>query len=122
MVKVLPLGVIVMLLPAASETLPGSELRGVTTSLVGQVWPGAKLICPLEAMDSLGSAALLDPDPKSKFNVPEGEDVLFPAASACHWNVSLDAELELLLNADAWKSTGSELLPLVEVAVPVDGS
>lgn len=121
-VKVLPFGVMVTLLPAARLTLPVREFKVVTTSLVGNVWPAANVICPLEAIDSPVSAVFDEPDPKSKFSVPDGLAVSLPAGSDCHWNVSFVADLEVLLKAEAVKVTGSEVLPAVAVAVPVEGS
>jgi hypothetical protein len=121
-VKVLPLGVMVTLLPAANVRLPVREFKLVTTSVVGKVWPGANEICPVEEIDNPVSAVLDEPDPKSKFNVPDGLAVSLSAGSDCHWNVSLVADLELLLKADAVKVTGSEVLPAVAVAVPVEGN
>jgi len=49
----------------------------------GKVCPEAKVICPLLAIESPVSAGEVPFDPNRRFNVPEGDDVSFPAGSAC---------------------------------------
>ena len=64
---------------------PAPVLMPVTVPLLvpGKVWPEAKLIRPLLAIDSPVSVGELSFDPNSRFNEPEGLEELFPVGSAC---------------------------------------
>ena len=72
-------------------------------------------------MESPVSVGELPFDPNSRFNEPEGLDVLFPAGSACQRKSCATAFDVLLLNEEACQSSGFELKPLLAVAVPVVG-
>jgi hypothetical protein len=88
----------------------------------GNVWPGAKVINPLLAIESPVSVGEFPPDPNSRFKEPEGVDESFPAGSAIHRKSCAMADDFELLNEDACKSRAFELKPALVVAVPVLGN
>jgi len=67
------------------------------------------------------SDGLVAPVPNSRFGVPDGLAVSVAAGSACHWKVWLIAVLEVLLKAEATRSSGCELAPWAAVATAVAG-
>src|SRR5450432_3173966 len=88
----------------------------------GKVWPDAKLIIPLFAIDSPVSAGTLEPRPKSRLNLPTGLAVLFATGSTCQRKVSLRACPMLPLKADPDRFSGCEFFPVAAVAFPVVGN
>src|SRR5260370_32959534 len=62
------------------------------------------------------SAGALVPQPNSRFKVPDGLAVLFPAGSACQRKCSLTAAPVPLLNAEAVNVVGCEFFPAGAVA------
>ena len=87
----------------------------------GKVWPEAKLISPLLAMESPVSDGAVPFDPNSRLSVPEGLAELFPVGSAIQRKSCVTAFDVPLLNEDVCKSNGFELKPLLAVAAPVIG-
>ena len=101
---------------------PVLTLVTVPPSALGKVWPGAKLMSPLLAIESPVSVGKFPFDPNSRFNEPEGLEELFPVGSACQRKSCGIADELSLLNEDACKSNGLELNPCVVVAMPVPGN
>lgn len=87
-----------------------------------KVWPGAKVIRPLLAIESPVSVGLLPFDPNSRFRDPEGVNESLPVDSAIQRKSCMIASEVELLNEEACKSSGFELKPCVAVAVPVPGN
>ncbi len=87
----------------------------------GNVCPTAKVKMPLLLIFSPVSAGALVPEPNSRFKVPDGLAVLFPAGSACQRKCSLTAAPVPLLNAEAVNVVGCEFFPAVAVAALVAG-
>jgi hypothetical protein len=84
----------------------------------GKVWPEAKVMRPLLAMDNPVSAGATVLDPNSRCKLPAGFAVSFPVGSTCQRKRCVDAADVPLLNDDARRSSGFELKPCVAVAVP----
>src|ERR1035441_2733530 len=101
---------------------PVLTLVTVPPSALGKVWPGAKLMSPLLAIESPVSVGEFPFDPNSRFNEPEGLEELFPVGSACQRKSCVIGDELLLLNEDACKSNGLELKPCVAVAEFVPGN
>src|ERR1039458_5803755 len=101
---------------------PVLTLVTVPPSALGKVWPGAKLMSPLLAIESPVSVGKFPFDPNSRFNEPEGLEELFPVGSACQRKSCGIADELSLLNEDACKSNGLEVKPWVAVAVFVPGN
>ena len=119
-----PVGMLIVPLPVIGPPVrPAPVLTVVTVPLPvpGKVCPEAKLITPLLAMESPVSAGVLPFDPKSRFNVPDGFEELFPVGSACQRKFCVTGKEVLLLYADACRSNGLEMNPWVAVADPVLG-
>ena len=87
----------------------------------GNVCPTANVNRPLLLIFSPVSVGTAAPVPYSRFSVPDAVAVLFPAGSACNWNVCGTAVTVPLLKADATKFSGREFLPVSAVATPVAG-
>jgi hypothetical protein len=72
-----------VIVPPANPA-PAATLVTVPSPVPGKICPWANVICPLLAMFNHVSDGLAVPSPNSRFKVPDGLLVLFPAGSACH--------------------------------------
>src|SRR5450432_1454746 len=66
----------------------------------GKVWPDAKLIVPLLAIDNPVSDGDVLPKPNSRLSLPTGLAALFATGSTCKRNVSFTDCPRLLLKPD----------------------
>ena len=73
------------------------------------VWPVAKVIKPLLAIESPVSVGAVPFDPNNKFNEAEGLDEAFPVGSACQRKSCVTSDDVVLLNDEAIQSSGFEL-------------
>ena len=115
---------VVVELTAEPCTVPLAVAPPVTLTFpvtAGKVCPLAKVITPLLAICSPVAAGVLVPDPYNRLNAPLGAALPLPTGTVSTWNVCATAALVPLLNDEATKSRGSELVPAVAVAVPVAG-
>src|SRR3984957_9559837 len=84
----------------------------------GKVCPAAKVIWPLLLIFNPVSAAAAGATENRRFSVPEAEAVLLLTGSACQWKTSFCEVPAVLLNADATKPIGLEMVPADAVAFP----
>src|SRR5580704_5291999 len=109
------------LLPPPLRPAPAVTPVMVPSPVPGNVCPGAKVIRPLLAMCSPVSAGMFGAVANSRFNVADGDAVLFPTGSANQWNTWLAATLVPLLKVEATRPRPFELLPAEAVAVDAAG-
>jgi hypothetical protein len=89
-----------------------SEVGAVNPTLVtepvpeGNVWPAANVIRPWLEIESPVSVGVADPDPNSRFNLPDGAVLSLPTASACQRKFSFTAFFVLLSKVEAVKFMG----------------
>src|SRR5580704_7425752 len=109
------------LLPPPLRPAPAVTPVMVPSPVPGNVCPGAKVIRPLLAMCSPVSAGMFGAVANSRFNVADGDAVLFPTGSANQWNTWFAAALVPLLKVEATSPRPFELLPAAAVAVEAAG-
>ena len=112
--------------PSATDPLVPEPVSGLLVVMpvmvpppvpvTGKIWPGAKVIRPLGAMENPVAAGAAPFSPNSSARLPVGEAVSLPAACACQAKVCAFAAFDVLENELAPISNSGEFEAAVEVA------